>query len=221
MLRELRPDVRIGFFLHIPFPPRELFMQLPWRREILEGMLGADLVGFQVSGGASNFARLAPRRAVGATGSGGRVALRRTVDRAWVRSRSPSTCDDSSTARERSARSRRAPADPRRARRSGGRPARRRPPRLHQGHRPATPRGRRAVRGRDPRSVEARHGADRDPEPRGRPALPARTRDLERLIGEVNGQHATVGHAPIHYLYQSVSPDELVALVSRPPTSCS
>ena len=33
-LRELRPDVRIGFFLHIPFPPQELFMRLPWRDEI-------------------------------------------------------------------------------------------------------------------------------------------------------------------------------------------
>jgi trehalose 6-phosphate synthase len=32
MLRELRPDLRIGFFLHIPFPPAELFSQLPWRR---------------------------------------------------------------------------------------------------------------------------------------------------------------------------------------------
>ncbi|NED56001.1 trehalose-6-phosphate synthase, partial [Micromonospora aurantiaca] len=31
MLRELRPDLRIGFFLHIPFPPVELFWQLPWR----------------------------------------------------------------------------------------------------------------------------------------------------------------------------------------------
>ena len=31
MLRELRPDLRIGFFLHIPFPPAELFQQLPWR----------------------------------------------------------------------------------------------------------------------------------------------------------------------------------------------
>ena len=57
MLRALRPDVRIGFFLHIPFPPQELFVQLPWRREILEGLLGADLVGFQVPGAASNFAR--------------------------------------------------------------------------------------------------------------------------------------------------------------------
>ena len=47
MLRELRPDLRIGFFLHIPFPPTELFQQLPWRRQILEGLIGADLVGFQ------------------------------------------------------------------------------------------------------------------------------------------------------------------------------
>ena len=37
MLRALRPDLRIGFFLHIPFPPQELFMQLPWRQQILEG----------------------------------------------------------------------------------------------------------------------------------------------------------------------------------------
>lgn len=43
MLRELRPDLRIGFFLHIPFPPQELFQQLPWRREVLEGLAGADL----------------------------------------------------------------------------------------------------------------------------------------------------------------------------------
>jgi trehalose 6-phosphate synthase len=58
MLRELRPDLRIGFFLHIPFPPTELFKQLPWRDDILRGLLGADLVGFQRPGGASNFARL-------------------------------------------------------------------------------------------------------------------------------------------------------------------
>jgi trehalose 6-phosphate synthase len=62
MLRELRPDVRIGFFLHIPFPPSELFRQLPWRDRILEGLLGADLVGFQRPGGASNFARLVRQR---------------------------------------------------------------------------------------------------------------------------------------------------------------
>ena len=62
MLRELRPDLRIGFFLHIPFPPTELFSQLPWRRQILEGLLGADLIGFQLPGGAGNFVRLVRQR---------------------------------------------------------------------------------------------------------------------------------------------------------------
>lgn len=62
MLRELRPDLRIGFYLHIPFPPGELFSQLPWRRQILEGLLGADLIGFQLSGAAGNFVRLVRQR---------------------------------------------------------------------------------------------------------------------------------------------------------------
>src|SRR5215211_4532830 len=62
MLRRQRPDVRIGFFLHIPFPPTELYVQLPWRQQILEGLLGADLVGFQLPGGAQNFVRLVRQR---------------------------------------------------------------------------------------------------------------------------------------------------------------
>jgi trehalose 6-phosphate synthase len=61
MLRDLRPDVRIGFFMHIPFPPPELFKQLPRRAELLRGLLGADLVGFQNAGGAANFVRLAEK----------------------------------------------------------------------------------------------------------------------------------------------------------------
>jgi trehalose 6-phosphate synthase len=59
MLREQRPDVRIGFFNHIPFPPPELFYRLPWRDEILRGLLGAHLVGFQRQRGARNFADVA------------------------------------------------------------------------------------------------------------------------------------------------------------------
>ena len=59
ILRSLRPDLRIGFFLHIPFPPIELFMQMPLRAEILRGLLGADLVGFQEKLAAQNFVRLA------------------------------------------------------------------------------------------------------------------------------------------------------------------
>ena len=62
MLRDLRPDLLIGFYLHIPFPPAELFSQLPWRRQILEGLLGADLIGFQLTGAAGNFVRLVRNR---------------------------------------------------------------------------------------------------------------------------------------------------------------
>lgn len=61
LLRSLRPDLRIGFFLHVPFPPPELFMQLPRRAELLLGMLGADLVGFQRAQAAHNFAQLATK----------------------------------------------------------------------------------------------------------------------------------------------------------------
>ncbi|RBY96886.1 trehalose-6-phosphate synthase [Blastococcus sp. TF02-8] len=61
MLRQRRPDLTIGFFLHIPFPPYELFTQLPWRSAIVEGLLGADLVGFQLPSAAANFVQLARR----------------------------------------------------------------------------------------------------------------------------------------------------------------
>ncbi|MCR9262680.1 MAG: bifunctional alpha,alpha-trehalose-phosphate synthase (UDP-forming)/trehalose-phosphatase [Flavobacteriaceae bacterium] len=46
MVREKRPNTSIGFFLHIPFPSYEIFRTLPWREEILEGLLGSDLIGF-------------------------------------------------------------------------------------------------------------------------------------------------------------------------------
>ena len=85
MIREKRPDLRIGFFLHIPFPPREIFMQLPWRREVIEGLLGADVVGFQVAGGAANFRTLA-RRLAGAHTDRDRIITpdgRRVLARAY------------------------------------------------------------------------------------------------------------------------------------------
>jgi trehalose 6-phosphate synthase/phosphatase len=46
LLRRKLPDSQIGFFLHIPWPSFELFRLLPWREQILEGLLGADLIGF-------------------------------------------------------------------------------------------------------------------------------------------------------------------------------
>lgn len=61
MLRSLRPDLRIGFFLHIPFPPPEIFAQLPWRRQVVEGLLGADLIGTQRVSDAGNVLRAVRR----------------------------------------------------------------------------------------------------------------------------------------------------------------
>jgi alpha,alpha-trehalose-phosphate synthase [UDP-forming] len=74
MLREIRSDVRIGFFNHIPFPGYEIFAQLPWRRQIVQGLLGADLLGFQRTGDAANFLR-ACRRGAGLTTRGSLVRV--------------------------------------------------------------------------------------------------------------------------------------------------
>jgi len=46
LIRKRFPKITIGFFLHIPFPSYEVFRLLPWRKEIIEGMLGSDLIGF-------------------------------------------------------------------------------------------------------------------------------------------------------------------------------
>jgi trehalose 6-phosphate synthase len=74
LIRELRPDVRIGWFNHIPFPPVELFAQLPWRSALVEGLLGADYLGFQRVADANNFLR-ACRQLVGLATRGDTVTL--------------------------------------------------------------------------------------------------------------------------------------------------
>jgi trehalose 6-phosphate synthase/phosphatase len=55
MLRDRLPDAAIGFFLHIPFPSSEIFPVLPKREELLEGLLGADLLAFQTHGHLQQF----------------------------------------------------------------------------------------------------------------------------------------------------------------------
>jgi trehalose 6-phosphate synthase/phosphatase len=46
LIRNKFPNAKIGFFQHIPFPSYEVFRMIPWRRELLRGILGADLIGF-------------------------------------------------------------------------------------------------------------------------------------------------------------------------------
>ena len=80
LLRARRPDVRIGLFLHIPFPNAQLFSMLPWRQEVLSGMLGSDLIGFQVADDTANFISTA-ERLLHATVDGHRLRIgSRTVE---------------------------------------------------------------------------------------------------------------------------------------------
>ncbi|MGE5235630.1 MAG: bifunctional alpha,alpha-trehalose-phosphate synthase (UDP-forming)/trehalose-phosphatase [Acidobacteriota bacterium] len=74
ILRERLVDARIGFFLHIPFPSAEIFRILPWRRDLLRGLLGADLIGFHVYDYLLHF-RFAARRVLGAEGQGDRLKV--------------------------------------------------------------------------------------------------------------------------------------------------
>jgi len=85
MLRQLRPDLRIGYFHHIPFPPVELLGQLPWRTEVVNGLLGADLVGFQRSGDAANFLRAVRRFTEFSTRGSVATIKRRSLPDRYVR----------------------------------------------------------------------------------------------------------------------------------------
>jgi trehalose 6-phosphate synthase len=210
MLRDLRPDLRIGYFLHIPFPPRELFMQLPWRREIIEGLLGADLVGFQVPGAASNFSEVA-RQLVDV---GGTSSLIEHASR-HVRVGAFPISVDASHLIERS----RKPAVQERAReiRAGLGD----PDLIMLGvdrldYTKGIDRKMRAVGElfADGRLQAGRHVLVQI-------AVPTRENDahyqqerhhLEQLVGEINGRFGEVGHPVIQYLNQSVSNDELISL---------
>ena len=87
LIRERRPDQPIGFFLHTPWPPPDIFARLPWRAEILNGLLGADVVSFHTELYRRNFLRACGRLLAG-TGvhiHGGTITL---PDRRVVRTTS-------------------------------------------------------------------------------------------------------------------------------------
>jgi trehalose 6-phosphate synthase/phosphatase len=74
MLRQRMPDATIGFFLHIPFPSFEIFRMLPWREQLLEGLLGSDLIGFHTYDYVRYFLGSA-RRLLGVEEQHGRVTV--------------------------------------------------------------------------------------------------------------------------------------------------
>ena len=61
LIKQKRPDARVAIFWHIPWPNAEAFAICPWQRELLEGMLGADLIGFHVQLHCNNFLQTVDR----------------------------------------------------------------------------------------------------------------------------------------------------------------
>jgi len=217
MLRMLRPDLTIGFFLHIPFPPVELFMQMPWRTEITEGLLGADLVGFHLPGGAQNFMILA-RRLVGANTSRGTVGVRSRFGEVDVGFRTvkvgafPISID--STALDQQARSRTVRQRAREIRSELGNPRKI----LLGVDRLDYTKGI-DVRLRAFSELLAEHRVKRDDTVLVQLATPSRERvesyiemreDIERQVGHINGEYGEVGHPIVHYIHRAVPRDELI-----------
>jgi trehalose 6-phosphate synthase len=218
MLRMLRPDLTIGFFLHIPFPPVELFMQMPWRTEIIEGLLGADLVGFHLPGGAQNFLFLS-RRLVGANTSRASVGVRSRFGEVQLGFRtvkvgafpiSIDSADLDRTARHRDIRRR---AKEIRAELGNPRKILLGVDRLDY------------TKGIDVRlkafsELLAEGRAKRDDTVLVQLATPSRERvesyrilrnEVEQQVGHINGEYGEVGHPVVHYLHRPVPRDELIA----------
>jgi trehalose 6-phosphate synthase len=218
MLREVRPDLTIGFFLHIPFPPVELFMQLPWRTAIVEGLLGADLVGFQLPGGAQNFLILA-RQLIGANTSRGSVGVRSRLGEVEYGPRVvhvgafPISIDSSALDRKAHERSIRLRARAIRSELGDPRKILLGVDRLDY------------TKGIDIRlkafsELLAEGRVKRDDTVLVQLATPSRERvdsykelreDIEREVGHINGEYAEVGHPVVHYLHRPVPRDELTA----------
>jgi trehalose 6-phosphate synthase/phosphatase len=209
MIREEVPEARIGFFLHIPFPAIDVFRLLPWRAAILEGLLGADLVGFHTSSYSRHFA-IALRHLLDVEISG---------DHAWFRGRAvrigtfPMGVDVTrfETLAASSGVERRLET----IRREVG--------------------ARQLIVGVDrldytkgiPRRLLAferflaRHPERRDSVRFIQVAVPSRgevgeyrgfRRTVNEIVGRINSTISTIGNVPLHYLHRSVSDDTLAAL---------
>ncbi|MBX3027999.1 bifunctional alpha,alpha-trehalose-phosphate synthase (UDP-forming)/trehalose-phosphatase [bacterium] len=202
-LRERRPDARLAFFLHIPFPSFDLYRLLPWDRELLYGLLACDLIGFHVEGYERNFLDCVERllgarvdRAAHLIEHGGRTvrvgAFPLGIDFAAFEERA-----------------RQAPAGT-----SGG-------PRVVLGvdrldYTKGIPERLRAFE----RLLEL-HPEHRErvillqlavPSRREVRAYRQQKRQIDELVGRVNGRFGTAQWTPVHYLYRDTEPDDLVQL---------
>jgi alpha,alpha-trehalose-phosphate synthase [UDP-forming] len=211
MVREQRSDVRIGFFNHIPFPGYEIFAQLPWRRQVVEGLLGADLLGFQRRADAANFLR-ACRRAAGLVTRGSAVLADGSCRE--VRAAAFPISIDSAALEEIARR------EDVRKRAAEIRLALDQPDTLLLGidrldytkgilHR-LNAYGELLNEGRlGPRVVLVQVAS---PSRERVEAYQALREDVEQTVSRINGEYAEVGSSPVHYLHQSYPREEMAAL---------
>jgi trehalose 6-phosphate synthase/phosphatase len=209
LVRQRIPDARIGFFLHIPFPAAEIFRILPWRKPMLEGLLGADLLGFHTYSYAQHFgAAVAEISGAEPDDDGVWVADRRVrfgvfpmgIDARRFQELAASPEVEADVAELKT--------------QAGGRTILLGVDRLDY------------TKGIERRllAFEALLRDDASLRDRVRlvqVAVPSREgvasyQDLrshiEEMIGRINGAHGTLNSVPIHYLHQSVSTERLVAL---------
>jgi trehalose 6-phosphate synthase len=211
LLRRAADGRPIGYFLHIPFPAPELFARLPWRHQLVEGMLGADVLGFQTEEFRQNFVRTCLRLKENVTVEG--RSLRLADGRTVATATHPISID--------------APGISRRAQSE--------PIAKTLGRLRAQFRNRRVLVGVDrldyTKGIVERLRAielllERRPDLRGRLsvlqiAVPSRgdireyrelRAEVEQVVGRINGRFTIPGQdVPVHYLYRGVGSSQLLA----------
>ena len=213
-LRRKDDSARVGFFLHIPFPALDILLKLPWRGQILKALLAYDLIGFQTPRDTRNFLscveNLIPEAEIDDSGPVAEVRLgSRTVKVGSF----PIGIDFE--AYEKSARSEEV------ARRVVELRARIGPVVLIVGVDRLD-----YTKGLPERLEAFRNALQRHPELRekviffqvvvpSREAVPeyqALKAQIERLVGEINGEFSSAGWVPVHYHYKSLARRELISL---------
>ncbi|MFL6197083.1 MAG: trehalose-6-phosphate synthase [Thermoanaerobaculia bacterium] len=214
LMRRKSEAPRVGFFLHIPFPPLDILLKLPWRGEILKALLAYDLLGFQTPRDTRNFLacieNLLPDARIEDGGPIIEVHLGSRMIRVGAfpigidfQSFEDSARSDEVTSRIEELRQRMGPAQ------------------LIVGvdrldYTKGLIERLRAFRNALQRHRELRENAIFFqvvvPSREGVPEYQTLKADIERLVGEINGEFSSAGRVPVHYHYKSLARRDLVAL---------
>ena len=209
MLRARLPDARIGFFLHIPFPAADIFRILPWRDAVLHGLMGADLIGFHAFTYQSHFTT-SLIRILGIENEIGTVRYRDRIVRLGVFPMGVDAATLSSIADEPAV-----AAESRAIREQ------------HAGSKILLGIDRLDYTKGIPRRLMAferlleQHRALRGKVRLIQVTVPSRVkveayaafrRQVDELVGKINGSYATLTTPPVHYLFRAFSEREVVAM---------